>query len=243
MSRRGIVICLLMDLRYDNFVMRFDIISIFPESFYSYLDTSILKKAIEKKIIAVSITNPRDFTTDKHHTVDESPYGGGPGMVLKAEPIWKAVSSVLKKKKIDSKKRRIVLFSTRGKKFDQKVARRFSKYEQVILICGRYEGVDERVAEYLADEEISMGDYVLSGGELPALVFLEAVSRHIPGVLGKYESLEEKKGSYPVYTRPEVFEELVKGKKRKMKVPEALLRGNHKLIEEWRKKYGTSGRE
>lgn len=243
MSRRGIVICLLTNLRYDNFVMRFDIISIFPESFDSYLNTSILKKAIEKKIITVSTINPRDFTQDKHHTVDESPYGGGPGMVLKAEPIWKAVLSVLKKKKIDSKKRRIVLFSTRGKKFDQKVARRFSKYEQVILICGRYEGVDERVAEYLADEEISMGDYVLSGGELPALVFLEAVSRHISGVLGKYESLEEKKGSYPVYTRPEIFEGLVKGKKKKMKVPEALLRGNHKLIEEWRKKYGISGKE
>lgn len=223
--------------------MRFDIISIFPESFHSYLNASILKKAIEKKIITVSITNPRDFTRDKHHTVDESPYGGGPGMVLKAEPIWKAVLSISKKKKIDSKKRRIVLFSTRGKKFDQKTARRFSKYEQVILICGRYEGVDERVADYLADEEISIGDYVLSGGELPALVFLEVVSRHIPGVLGKYESLEEKKGSYPVYTRPEIFEGLVKGKKRKMKVPEALLRGNHKLIEEWRKKYGISGRE
>jgi len=218
--------------------MRFDIISIFPESFYSYIDTSILKKAIEKKIITISITNPRDFTTDKHHTVDESPYGGGPGMVLKAEPIWKAVLSVIKKKKVDSKKR-IVLFSIRGKKFDQKIARRFSKYEQIILICGRYEGVDERVAEYLADEEISIGDYVLSGGELPALVFLEAVSRHIPGVLGKYESLEEKKGSYPVYTRPEIFEGEVKGKRKKMKVPEALLRGNHKLIDEWRKKYGT----
>jgi len=223
--------------------MRFDIISIFPESFHSYFNASILKKAIEKKILAVLITNPRDFTIDKHHTVDESPYGGGPGMVLKAEPIWKAVMSVLKKRKTNPKKRRIVLFSTRGKKFDQKIARRFSKYEQVILICGRYEGVDERVAEYLADEEISMGDYVLSGGELPALVFLEAVSRHIPGVLGKYESLEEKKGSYPVYTRPEIFEGIVKGKKKKMKVPEALLRGNHKLIEEWRKKYGISGRE
>ncbi len=219
--------------------MRFDIISIFPESFSSYIDSSILKKAREKKLVQISITNPRDFTSDKHHTVDESPYGGGPGMVLKAEPIWRAVLSVLKKKKNDSKKRRIVLFSTRGKKFDQKVARRFSKYEQVILICGRYEGIDERVAEYLADEEISIGDFVLSGGELPALVFLEAVSRHIPGVLGKYESLEEKKGSYPVYTRPEIFEGLVEGKKKKMKVPEALLKGNHRLIDEWRKKYGT----
>ncbi len=217
--------------------MRFDIISIFPEAFSSYLDSSILKRARDKKLITVSVVNPRDFTKDIHHTVDDSPYGGGPGMVLKAEPIWKAVSFVLNKKK-NPKKIRVVVFSTRGKKFDQKMARRFSKYDQIVLICGRYEGIDERVALHLADEEVSLGDFVISGGELPALLFVEAVSRHIPGVLGKNESLEEKKGSYPVYTRPESFEVVIGKKKKKLMVPDALLSGNHARIEEWRRKHG-----
>ncbi|MDP2704088.1 MAG: tRNA (guanosine(37)-N1)-methyltransferase TrmD [bacterium] len=207
----------------------FSIISIFPEAFSSYLKTSILGKAGERKLINIKAVDPRTFTKDKHKTVDDKPYGGGPGMVMKIEPIYKAVQSARKK----GKKERVILFSTRGKIFTQKDARRLAKYDHLILICGRYEGVDERVAKHIADEEISIGDYVLSGGELPAMVIVEAVSRHIPGVLGKYESLEEIKGSYPVYTRPEMFTTKT-GKK--LKVPKVLLSGNHKKIEEWRKK-------
>lgn len=152
-------------------------------------------------------------------------------MVLRVEPIYKAVQSIKSKLKGKRVRSRVILFSTRGRKFDQKTARRLGKYDALILICGRYEGVDERVAKYVADEEISTGDYVLSGGELPALIVIEAVSRHIRGVLGRNESLEEIKGSYPVYTRPEVFK-AVRGKR--WAVPKVLLRGHHENIERWR---------
>jgi tRNA (guanine37-N1)-methyltransferase len=217
---------------------QFDIISIFPESVGSYLESSLLKKAQEKKLLKVRTINPRDFTRDKHHVVDLPPYGGGPGMVLKPEPIWAAVEHAKKtKKKI---KTRVILFSLRGKKFTQNVAKRLAKYDQLIFICGRYEGVDERIAKYCADEEISIGDFVLSGGELPALIVLETVARHIPGFLGKNESLEDSKGSYPVYTRPEVFETKIKQKKKKLVVPRELISGNHAIIAEWRKKNGFS---
>lgn len=205
--------------------MRFDIITIFPEIFNSYINESIMKRAREKGLITIETHDLREYTSDKHRKVDDSPYGGGPGMVLKVEPIFKAVQKVKMIKK--GKKARVILFSTRGQKLDAKTAKRLSKYDQLILICGRYEGVDERVAEKIADEEISIGDYVLSGGELPALVLTEAVARFIPGVLGKYESLEDVKGSYPTYTKPEVF--------KKWKVPPVLLSGNHKKIDEWRK--------
>ena len=217
--------------------MRFDIITIFPHIFDSYLKESLFKRALKKKLIDIRAHNLRDYTADKHHKVDDRPFGGGPGMVLKAEPIAKAVTRIKNKElRIKNKKAktRIILFSTRGKIFDQKTAKRLSKYDQLIFICGRYEGVDERVAKYIADEEISMGNYVLSGGELPAMIVTEAVSRYVPGFLGKYESLEDVKGSYPVYTRPA---ELVikKGKKKiKAKVPEVLQGGNHKEIAEWR---------
>lgn len=209
--------------------MRFDIITIFPKIFDSYFNESILKRAQEKGLIKISAHNLRDFATDKHKKVDDTPYGGGPGMVLKIEPVYKAVQALKLKTKNKKSKSRIVLFSTRGKKLDSQLAKRLAKYDQLILICGRYEGVDERVAQYIADEEISIGDYVLSGGELPAMVLVEAVSRYIPGVLGKYESLEEIKGSYPVYTKPEVF--------KRWRVPAVLLSGDHKKIEEWRKKH------
>ncbi len=224
--------------------MRFDIITIFPNIFDSYFSESILKRAQKKGLIKILVHNLRDFTTDKHHKVDDSPYGGGPGMVFKIEPIYRAVQKLetLKTKTKNQKlKTRIILFSTRGKKLDSKIAKRLSKYDQLILICGRYEGVDERVAKYIADEEISIGDYVLSGGELPAMVLVEAVSRFIPGVLGKQESLEEIKGSYPVYTRPESFAAEVRsrksevGSRKSWKVPKVLLTGNHKKIQEWRK--------
>lgn len=212
--------------------MRFDILTIFPTIFDSYLRTSLIQRAIKKKLIQIWIHNLRDFTTDKHHKVDDRPFGGGPGMVLKVEPIYQAVRFLTKNTEL--RKKRIILFSARGKKLDTKTAKRLSKYKQLILICGRYEGVDERVGKYIADEEISIGDYILSGGELPALVLIETVSRFLPGFLGKYESLEEKKGSYPVYTRPAVFSP--DGKK-KWKVPPVLLSGNHKAIEKWRRQH------
>ena len=214
--------------------MRFDILTIFPKIFSakggsasggdssSYFDYSILKRAQKNKLITIKTHNLRQFTTDKHHKVDDTPYGGGPGMVFMVEPIYKAV------KKLKKNKARVILFSTRGKKFDAKVAKQLLKYKQLILICGRYEGVDERVAKHIADEEISIGDFVLSGGELPAMILVEAVSRFVPGVLGKRESLEEIKGFYPVYTKPEKFNN--------WKVPNVLLLGNHKKIEIWRKR-------
>jgi tRNA (guanine37-N1)-methyltransferase len=213
--------------------MKFDIITIFPKILDSYFSESILKRAQKNKLISIKVHNLRDFTSDRHNKVDDTPYGGGPGMVFKAEPITKAVKSI-KLKSIKNKKKnktRVVLFSLRGKKFDAKIAKRFSKYNQLVFICGRYEGVDERVAKYVADEEISIGDFVLSGGELAAGIVIDAVSRFIPGVLGKYGSLEEIKGSYPVYTKPEI----VKINNNRRIVPRVLLEGNHKKIDEWRR--------
>ena len=215
--------------------MIFNIITIFPKIFDSYFSESLFKRAIEKKLLKINIINLRDYSNDKHKKVDDSPFGGGPGMVLKIEPIIKAVARIKNKElRIKNKKVRTILFSTRGKIFDQKIAKRLLKYDELILICGRYEGVDERVADYVADEEISMGDYVLSGGEIPAMVLVEAVSRLKKGFLGKYESLEDIKGSYPTYTRPaEII--IKKGKKKiVVKVPKVLLNGNHKEIDAWR---------
>jgi len=213
----------------------FHVISLFPESIESYINASIIGRAREKKLIKINPVALRQFGLGKHKVTDEPPYGGGPGMVLKIEPIYKAIKKVLAK--IKKGKTRIVLFSTRGKVFTNIDAKRLAKYDHIIFICGRYEGVDERVAEYIADEEISVGDFVLSGGELPALLVLDAVSRQVPGVLGKTESLEEVKGSYPVYTKPAEFLIQEKGKKKKVwKVPEVLQSGNHKLIEKWRLK-------
>jgi len=218
--------------------MRFDIITIFPKILDSYINESIIKRAREKRLITIEAHDLRAYTSDKHRKVDDSPYGGGPGMVLKVEPVFKAVEKL--KAKSSKLKARVILFSTRGKKLDAKIAKRLSKYNQLILICGRYEGVDERVAEKIADEEISIGDYVLSGGELPALVLAEAVARFIPGVLGKYESLEHVKGSYPVYTKPEAFIATRNKRQATWKVPKVLLSGNHKKIDEWRKQRGLT---
>lgn len=223
-------------------MINFNIITIFPEALRPYADASILGRAQKKKLIKINLVNLRDFTDDRHHTVDDRAYGGGPGMVLKVEPIYRAVKFIKskinppaggKKSKFAS---RVILFSTRGKKFDALAAKRLSRYRHLIFICGRYEGVDERVAQNIADEEISIGDYVLSGGELPALVLTEAISRQIKGVLGKNESLEEIKGSYPVYTRPEIFLSQSRGQSnKKWRVPKELLSGNHHLIEKMRK--------
>jgi len=215
---------------------RFHLVTIFPTIFDSYLSESLMKRAREKKIIDAKVYNLRAFSKERHKKVDDRPFGGGPGMVIQVQPVFDAVSSV--KRQASRKKNvkiRTVLFSTRGKKLDAKVAKRLSKYDDLILICGRYEGVDERVAEHVADEEISIGDYVLSGGELPALILMEAVSRFIPGFLGKEESLEEINGSFPTYSRPEIFSP-AKGKK--WSVPKVLLSGDHKKIDEWRESFG-----
>lgn len=226
-------------------MITFDIISIFPDIFDSYFKESILRRAQQKRLIKINIHNIRDYTSDKHRKVDDAPYSGGPGMVMMVDPIFKAVAA-LKKLKNKNKKSKVILFSVKGKKFDQKMARQFSKLDQLIMICGRYEGVDERVAKHIADMEISVGDYVLTGGEIPAMIVADAVTRLVPGVI-KEESIEEKRfkgkkqksgeaisaASYPVYTRPEVFSPK---KGVKWGVPEVLLSGDHKKIVEWRKK-------
>lgn len=217
--------------------MIFNIITIFPKIFDSYINESLFKRAIANGILKINLVNLRDYSNDKHKRVDDSPFGGGPGMVLKAEPIIRAVARIKNNElRIKSKKIRTILFSTRGKVFNQSVAKRLSKYDELIFICGRYEGVDERIADYVADEEISLGGYVLSGGELPAIVVIEATSRYIKGFLGKFESLEDIKGAYPTYTRPAEIV-IMKGKKKKLiKVPSVLLTGNHKEINNWRAK-------
>lgn len=214
-------------------MLRFDIITLFPKIFDGFLAESFIRKAIEKKKIEIKIWKLRDFAKNKKKSVDDRPYGGGLGMVLKVEPIWEAVKKIKLKKK-----RKIILFTPRGKQFTQKLAFEFSKLNQIILICGRYEGVDERVAKYIADLELSIGPYDLMGGELAAMVVIETVTRLIPGVIGKPEFLKErifKKGfiEYPQYTRPAVFEPK---KGIKWRVPKVLLSGNHKKIQEWREK-------
>ena len=227
-------------------MFQFDIITIFPKIFESFLKESFIKKAQEKRLIKINIHNLRDFTTDQHKTVDDRPYGGGLGMVLKIEPIYRAVQFLKSKgkspvfAKATAGKAKIILFTPRGKKFNQRIVYRLSKLNRIIMICGRYEGVDERVAKYIADLELSIGDYDLMGGELPAMVVIETVARLIPGVLGKPQLLKERitkeKGfiECPQYTRPEIFS----GKKGvKWRVPKVLLSGHHKKIEEWRKKY------
>jgi tRNA (guanine37-N1)-methyltransferase len=217
-------------------MITFHIITIFPKIFDSFLKESFIKKAQEKKLIKIKIYNLRDFSTDKRKTVDDRPYGGGLGMVLKVEPIYRAVKFI--KSKIKDKKSKIILFTPRGKQFNQKMAHSFSKLKHLILICGRYEGVDERVAKYIADLELSIGPYDLMGGELPAMVLIETVTRLVPGVIGKPEFLKERviKGGfieYPQYTRPEIFSPK---KGVYWKVPKVLLSGNHQKIKEWREK-------
>jgi tRNA (guanine37-N1)-methyltransferase len=218
-------------------MIQFDIITIFPHIFDSYLKESLIQKAIQSGLIKVKVHNLRDFTPYPRKTVDDRPFGGGIGMVMKVEPIFKAVSFIKK----NNKATKVILFTPRGKKFNQELAYQFSKLKKIILICGRYEGVDERVAKNIADIKLSIGEYVLMGGELPAEILIETISRLIPGVLGKPQLLKEripqKRGSggrgfieYPQYTRPEIFN--------KWKVPKLLLSGNHKKIQEWRKKNG-----
>ncbi len=237
--------------------MKFSIITIFPKIFDSYFDESILARARKKKLVEINIHDLRDYADDKRRTVDDTPYGGGVGMVLKVEPIYRVLLKIVGKSKLrcfrkkiknqesgiknnSKNKTKIILLSAKGKKFDQAMARKFSKLDKIVLICGRYEGVDERVMKNLADEEISVGDYILTGGEIPAMIIVDSVSRLIEGVVGNKESIKDesfsKKGylEYPHYTRPEVFSP---DKKTNWKVPDVLSSGNHKKIQEWKEKY------
>ncbi|MBI4158257.1 MAG: tRNA (guanosine(37)-N1)-methyltransferase TrmD [Candidatus Yanofskybacteria bacterium] len=237
--------------------MKFDIITIFPNLFTNFFNESLLARAQKKGLIKIKTHNLRKWTKDKHKTVDDRPYGGGAGMVLKIEPVYDAVQSLKpsnsKLKTLNSKqKTRTILLSAKGKTFTQKDARRLAKYDQIILICGRYEGVDERVAKHVADEEISIGDYVLFGGEVASMVIIEAVSRLISGVVAKEESVknesfsdkEAKTKEYPQYTRPEAIKLKVKsGKLKVLRTPEVLLSGDHKKIEEWRRKHSKLASE
>jgi len=215
--------------------MRFDILSLFPESFTSYFDVSILKRAQQDGLITIKTHNLRDYTHDKHKTVDDTPYGGGAGMLLKVEPLAEAIEYIVSGNEEGTKREemRVILFSAKGKTFSQGDAKRLKTYKRLILVCGRYEGIDERVTEHFVDEAFSIGDYVLTGGEIPAMIVGDAVARLLPGVLGNDESSETESHTvegtveYPQYTKPEIF--------REYRVPEVLLSGNHKAIEEWRK--------
>ncbi len=225
--------------------MHFHVITLFPESFDSYLKESIIGRAIKEKRIKVSFLNPRKFVTGKKYKkvwpdgnvsqiVDDRPFGGGPGMVIRAEPVLKAVESVVKKvSKKKGAKIKIIHFAPVGTKFTTEYAKDVmkKKYTDIIFLSGRYEGIDARVKSILKAEDVSIGDYVLTGGELPSMVLIDSISRQIPGVLGKFESLEEERiSSSDFYTRPEILE--WKGKKHR--VPKVLLSGDHKKIEEWK---------
>jgi len=226
--------------------MKFHIITLFPEMFGSYLNESILGRAIKEKKIKVNFINPRKFVTGKYkkvwpdgnvsQQVDDRPYSGGPGMVMRAEPIIKAVEFIvaLILKKLSKSKILVINFVPSAEKFDTKMAKNFSKkYTDVVMICGRYEGIDARVDKILKTKKISIGDFVLTGGEIPAMVLIDSISRQIKGVLGNFDSREEERvSSSEVYTRPEIIEH--KGKK--YRVPKVLLSGDHKKIEEWKNK-------
>lgn len=208
--------------------MQFDIITIFPKAF-GYLEQSIIGRAIKAGKVKVKIHDLRKWTVDLHRTVDDRPYGGGPGMVMKVEPLFKAIKAIKKKKKA-----KVILFAAKGENFTQAKAKKWKSLSQIILVPGRYEGIDERILKWV-DEEISIGDYVLTGGELPAMIVIDAVSRLIPGVLGKDESSTDESHrtpgwlEYPHYTRPDAFQNL--------KVPKDLLSGDHKKILIWREKH------
>lgn len=234
--------------------MKFNVLTIFPKLFESFLNETLIKRALADKKIEINIVDIRAYATDKHHTTDDTPYGGGPGMVMKIEPIYNALSAIRKPEtgRREPERRRTVLMSPRGRQFSQKVVEEYSNLGEITMICGRYEGVDQRVVDHLCDEELSIGPYVMSGGEVPAMVVTEAVSRYIPGVLGNKESLKEeswslshtnkqdrgmpreaqpvaeRSGEYPQYTKPEIFNS--------WKVPDVLLSGNHEEIRKWREK-------
>ena len=215
--------------------MQFDVLTLFPEMF-DILNESIIGRAKEKGLINVNLINIRDFSKNKHKKVDDTPYGGGAGMVIQPDVVYDAYKSVIKnndKSGLDekSKKTRVIYMSPQGKKLDQQKVEELSKQEHLILLCGHYEGIDQRVLDTIVDEEISIGDYVLTGGELPAMVLIDSVSRYVEGVLkdGSTTEVSVSQGllEYPQYTRPEIFEE--------QQVPEVLLSGNHQMIDKWRR--------
>lgn len=221
--------------------MQFEVFTLLPEVFPPYLESSILQKARQRGLIDVRVHNIRDYTHDRHHTTDDTPYGGGGGMVMKPEPVFEAVETVLgfdaRSGQTQGKSVPVILLTPQGRLFTQRVAEELAGYERIALLCGRYEGVDERIREHLVTDEISIGDYVLTGGELPALMIIDAVSRLIPGVLGDPTGAEDDSHSmglleYPHYTRPPEF--------RGWQVPEVLLSGDHGRIEKWRREQAIS---
>ncbi len=215
--------------------MQFEVFTLLPEVFPPYLDSSILQRARQRGLVSVNVHNIRDYTHDKHHTTDDTPYGGGGGMVMKVEPVFEAIESVLGLGAHQTQLEpapSIIMLTPQGRVFTQAVADELSRHERIALLCGRYEGLDERIREHLVTDEISIGDYVLTGGELPALILIDAVSRLIPGVLGDPEGAADDSHAtglleYPHYTRPPEF--------RGWKVPEILLSGDHGKIETWRR--------
>lgn len=206
--------------------MRINIVTLFPDVFFGPFAESIIGRAIKDGIVSINTVNPRDFTEDKHRTVDDTPYGGGPGMLMMADPLFRAIESCKKENSC------VILTSPKGERFTQKMARELSSQKHLIIVCGHYEGIDERVKEKLIDREISIGDYILTNGNIPSMVIVDSVVRLLPGVLGDDASSEEESFNnnlleYPQYTRPVEY--------RGMKVPDVLLSGNHKLIKEWRR--------
>ena len=213
--------------------MQFDILTLFPEMFQGPLSTGLFHRAVSRGLVSVNLYNIRDYTQDRHHTVDDYPYGGGAGMVLKPEPVFGAVDSLRSGMSPEQAMALpIILLTPQGRLFSQEIAGELSRYNHLVLICGRYEGVDERVREYLVTDEISIGDYVLGGGELAAMVIVDAVVRLLPGVLGSEESTIDESHvagllEYPQYTRPPIYQD--------WPVPEVLLSGNHAQIAKWRR--------
>lgn len=206
--------------------MRFDVLTLFPEMIQEACSHSIMKRAIESDIISINTVNPRDYTLDKHKKVDDTPYGGGAGMVLRAQPYVDAYESIEK-----SEKSITLMMSPQGQTFDNKLCRELADYEQIVILCGHYEGFDERIRDIIKPKEVSIGDFVLTGGELPALCIIDSISRKLDGTLGKIESMEEDSFEnglleYPQYTKPREY--------RGLKVPDVLLNGNHALIAEYR---------
>lgn len=224
---------------------KFHIVTIFPDVIAPYAEASILGRAQQKKLAKIEAHDLREYSDNKHRKVDDSPYGGGAGMVMTVQPFDKIVKEL--KAKSRKKKVRVILTSASGKRFTQKDAKRLGEYDELVFLCGRYEGVDYRVEQEIADESLSIGDYVLTGGELPALVMTDAVVRRIPGVLGNVETLSEESHDetgfleYPQYTKPEVYVMKDGRKSKKLAVPEVLLSGNHELIKKWRAEQARKG--
>ncbi len=218
--------------------MQFEVFTLLPEVFPSYLETSIIKRAIERGLINVRVHNIRDYTHDKHHTTDDTPYGGGGGMVMKPEPVFEAIETALGLNNTNQTPPQpasnipIILLTPQGRVFNQSIAQEFSQHSHILLLCGRYEGIDERIREHLVTDEISIGDYVLTGGELPALILIDAIARLLPDVLGDPTGAQDDSHAmglleYPHYTRPPEF--------RGWKAPDVLLSGDHKKIDKWRR--------